>query len=475
MSTSTPSTPSSSSLRILSIPPFNQASTTRLQALYSDFTRQKHSNPVSFQANVEWWKNALETVVTYGLQDSNESAGSRVILHANSTLQERVKIPKVGKPLALGTVLTELHSLRSFIPITEFMNLKASIYATSSLPVRLVSYVVGKPLWWALEHAGVVGDEGIFGSSTSERNKSTAWHGDYVLIPSLETVADAIMEAQRDSETTTADALYTWPCFSRTFAHVLDDSFDQIDKQDLKVLLKYLERDRGLVVYDKDVIKFVESDADVEERSITAVDRGVLELKNVVESLAQQLESLQNKIDRCTREASISMKQGRKSIALNHLRLRKQLHELLDKRLNSHATLESTLLTVEAAMEDREIMESYQSSTATLKAILAHPSLQRENIEKTMEALAEANTDAHEVDEAIKVGGDIALGVDANISDAEVEEELEALVQEMAAVKVNDSRSEAEQRLLDLRVPEHTPQTTEAGWKSSKIPVLARQ
>ena len=78
-------------------------------------------------------------------------------------------------------------------------------------------------------------------------------------------------------------------------------------------------------------------------------------------------------------------------------------------------------------------MKSYESSTVTLRAILAHPSLQRSSIDTTMEALAEANSDAREVDDAVRLGGDIALGVDDAVDDMELEREWMALVKEAEA------------------------------------------
>lgn len=72
-------------------------------------------------------------------------------------------------------------------------------------------------------------------------------------------------------------------------------------------------------------------------------------------------------------------------------------------------------------------MKSYEKSTATLRAILAHPSLQRDSIERTMDAMAEATADAKEVDEAIRIGGDMTMeGAD----DEELEKELQMLARE---------------------------------------------
>lgn len=119
---------------ITSLSPFSSTSTPRLQALYSDFSRQKTSNPTSYHANVDWWRKALESVVGSGMQndihengpqtpirivkkkDDNSSSSSvptssssdRLVLHAGRDIMERVKIPKVGKPLSLGAVLVRV-------------------------------------------------------------------------------------------------------------------------------------------------------------------------------------------------------------------------------------------------------------------------------------------------------------------------------------------------------------------------------
>ena len=94
---------------MLSVPPYSTTSTPRLQALYSDFSRQKQSNPTSYQSNIEWWRKGLEIIVSSGLQTQHTaeetSKSDRLVLHAGRELLELVKLPKVGKPLALGAVI----------------------------------------------------------------------------------------------------------------------------------------------------------------------------------------------------------------------------------------------------------------------------------------------------------------------------------------------------------------------------------
>lgn len=75
-------------------------------------------------------------------------------------------------------------------------------------------------------------------------------------------------------------------------------------------------------------------------------------------------------------------------------------------------------------------MKQYESSTATLRALLAHPSLQRAHVDETMDAMAEATAAHREVDDAIRLGGALAAS-DAGIDEQELEAELAALVQDL--------------------------------------------
>jgi charged multivesicular body protein 7 len=79
-------------------------------------------------------------------------------------------------------------------------------------------------------------------------------------------------------------------------------------------------------------------------------------------------------------------------------------------------------------------VKTYESSTATLRALLAHPSLQRDAVERTFDALADANADTRELDEAVRSGMNVALGMDVSPDDEdEIKAELAALEAEAKA------------------------------------------
>jgi charged multivesicular body protein 7 len=84
-----------------------------------------------------------------------------------------------------------------------------------------------------------------------------------------------------------------------------------------------------------------------------------------------------------------------------------------------------------------------------------------------MDALAEVNADAKEVNDAVKIGADIAIGVGDMIDDADLEEELRGLVEE-AERRKTDADKEQESAAIrtrlekpEVQVPSELPEIEE--------------
>lgn len=75
-------------------------------------------------------------------------------------------------------------------------------------------------------------------------------------------------------------------------------------------------------------------------------------------------------------------------------------------------------------------MRAYELSTQTIRQLLAHPSLQRERVDETMEDLAATLADHSEIAEAVQIGGQVAVGAAGAEDEEELREELEALERE---------------------------------------------
>lgn len=103
-------------------------------------------------------------------------------------------------------------------------------------------------------------------------------------------------------------------------------------------------------------------------------------------------------------------------------------------------------------------MKSYETSTEALRAILAHPSLQREKIDETMDAMSAATADAREIDSAIQMGSAMTQA-EAGIDESDLADELQALVQEAEAA---EERQKLERLTAEkLRAPGHSPNASE--------------
>ena len=180
-----------------------------------------------------------------------------------------------------------------------------SVYDPGWLPYRLATFIVGKPLQWALHQLNLTGSD-----DDSDTERWNDIKGDHVLIGVVERAADAVLACQRERGVSLADTLYSFDTFRATFASSALPGVALSDK-DLCVLVKFLERDRRVVITEKEVrcrnpfplhhtycyqvIKFVEASSGTKE--VTAVDHGVLELKTAVANLSTQIDQITAKID----------------------------------------------------------------------------------------------------------------------------------------------------------------------------------
>lgn len=144
--------------------------------------------------------------------------------------------------------------------MTQFRTSKQSIYDQGWLPYRIASFVLGKPLWWALQQLSIVSDDA--GGSENDIERWKRVKGDYVVVSLLEQAADAVMRKQESKAgASLADSLYNFDSFRREFGTCAFGALE-LSTLDIKVLVKFLERDRQAVV--------VKGEVNAKVRSLTA-------------------------------------------------------------------------------------------------------------------------------------------------------------------------------------------------------------
>ncbi|KAF9646289.1 hypothetical protein BDM02DRAFT_3262363 [Thelephora ganbajun] len=290
------------------------------------------------------------------------------------------------------------------------MTVTLSIYDAGWLPYRITSYVVGKPLRWALQQTDVVESGGVESGAQSLN--------------------------QRAKETGVfAGKLCTVGYFKGELSGVaLPDVV--LSDLDMKVSLKHLERNMKVAVKGRVVIQshLQPSRTNLEFHRLSSLLARILNLgQSILLTAAGRAQGCRadpeypNRVDTkpdkewggctLTQKTSSTLKQNRKEIALGYLRARKQLEGILVKRSKVLENLESTPWTVEHAAGDVEvipplpdspdiqvlsscsqIMKFYESSVATLRTVFSHLSLQRDKIYETTEALHSATEDAKNSD-----------------------------------------------------------------------------
>jgi charged multivesicular body protein 7 len=142
---------------------------------------------------------------------------------------------------------TELVNSRVAVPLQQFLTMSQPVHDPGWFPYRVAAFVVGKPLQWALHQLNL--------NSSEDESDTERWNrikGDYVLVGVVERAAGAVFASQRARGVSHADTLYTFDSFRTTFAASALPGVTLSDK-DLRILIKFLERDRGVVITENEV------------------------------------------------------------------------------------------------------------------------------------------------------------------------------------------------------------------------------
>ncbi|KIM19537.1 hypothetical protein M408DRAFT_83428, partial [Serendipita vermifera MAFF 305830] len=306
---------------------------------------------------------------------------------------------------------------------------------------RVADLLIKRSFWWALGQLNLVNAE-------SNENEAQRWKrikGQWVVIRCVEELADSIIAAQDEKSTLTlSESLYTINSFKRyaeSCTGQLKSGIRKLSDTDIKVLIRYLARDRRVIVVQGQVIKFAEDDA---VKEITTVDHGVIELKTTIEKIEAQVAQIENSITTRTTQIKAALLASRQEIAKIQLKSRNALQALLTQRLGTLTTLTASLNSIDQAHGDAAILKAYQGSARVLKEIMSKPEMQEGRVGEVMDDLREQMENAEGVRRAVEEGGwEVVEAAGQGVDDDEITKELAALVEEQ-------KREQDEARLLDV-------------------------
>ncbi|KAG0257567.1 hypothetical protein BG011_003885 [Mortierella polycephala] len=312
------------------------------------------------------------------------------------------------------------------------------------------------------------GGKGLgLGLGLSPSTSSPSSHRDtYIILPFVQEAANRILKLQQESTNYHAsDNLMTFADFRQKFSRTAllpirgklstDDSPGSaivLTDRDLEILIRYMQFELKVLVSGKldvtkpdnsvqdneMIVKFATKDSIQHKtrQEITTADRGIIELRETCKRLDKQVQDIEERISELTDKAKACVRKNQRSRATFALRQRKNLDDVLNKRLKSLDTLSSILFRIQSSETDAEVLQSYKLGASTLASVMAtrdqdgEKMLSRDNIDSTMDRLADVFADQEEVDQAMSEGTGILLGntVPGGVDEDELVAELNALM-----------------------------------------------
>ncbi|CAG8600162.1 2870_t:CDS:2 [Diversispora eburnea] len=366
---------------------------------WAEFSKLKKSNPNTFNMCVDFWKNVLKETSRQGWLGEN-------IICLDTSVQLEEKFQTNGyHPMSLPCVFNELYINAELLPFEEFMTLQNQSW-----------------IKWAISKLILNPIQKIINSKIS----STKW----IIMDLLKEAADGvILHQEKNAIHKITDNLFTMKMLKAEFASVVFPGVILSD-DDLKVLITYLEFKQKILVKNEEnnIIKFkTKNPLDKENFEITSTDRGITAIRETCQKLHQQIQDLEFRIKEISTKINEYIVRKQKVSAKYCLRQKKNLEQVLSKRLGSLEVVEEILLKIQGAACDSEIIDIYNVGTNALRSIFESAGLTADSVEETIDRLQDVLADQKEIDNAIKLGAD-SLSDKTIDTDNELEKELEELL-----------------------------------------------
>ncbi|EXJ56135.1 hypothetical protein A1O7_09066 [Cladophialophora yegresii CBS 114405] len=399
---------------------------TRLPSLYSDLAVQKKTNPEGYAANATAWTAALTRLALAGRLPPDLNT---LVLRTGAALLDALASPTYGPPNGLGCVLDDAVAGGVFIDGAEFLGAERSIYARSWVPIPIPSpWAVVR---WGLRAVGLEVGSGSYAVGGGGKLRS----GTLVVVPALEEVSNRLQPLIIGMGSALTDRVVSREAFAQEVGNILMKSREgqsegegtSISNTDLQVLLRYLARDKQLLSYDGEVVKFKTQASSSGPEPITQEDRSIASLKSLMESLRRQTTSLSERITTLQTQAAQAVKVGNKASALSALRSKKLADRTLQTRLDTLAQLEEIYTKVESAVSQVEILAVMESSASALKTLNAKIG-GVERVEDVLDSLRDEVSKVDEVSNVLSEPG--AVDQKVLLDEADVDDELEQMERE---------------------------------------------
>lgn len=347
-------------------------------------------------------------------------------ININEELFRELETKEWGRPLALGTVVQEGIQRKDIIPAKEFLESKESIYHNpwSLNPLNL--------LGWGLRQLGLTGSF-----------NPKVLTGQFILLKNLEEAGKELIKRIEEKRGRTERV------FSRKQFAEFRDGLEtrELSERDMDILLRFLHRDKGVLVYDSHTVKLINAG---EAATMTQEDSTIASLKDLIRDLERQTNVLEKKVEELAIKAREAVSRKNKVSALAALRSKKLVESTLSKRHATLSQLEEIFLKIEQASDQVELVRVMENSASVLRGLNKKVG----GVERVDEVVTDLREQMGQVDE---IGNVIAeAGPAGAVDETEVDDELELMEAEERKKEDEIEKRAKEER--ELREAEDTRQ-----------------
>jgi charged multivesicular body protein 7 len=351
---------------------------------------------------------------------------STLVLDCDEQLLGTLESKVYGRPLALGVAVQEALAAKDFILLAEFQSATESIY-NKPWSVRSVA-------GWMLRQAGVAD------FLRSEKLPK----GQFVVVANVEEAAKLFSD--KNAAQSRFERTFSKTHFYKTFSGEVFEGA-KLSEADTDVLLKFLSRDKGLLLYDGKTVRIKGPDNEV--ATLTEEDASIAQVKELLTYLTHQTELLGSRVEQLAATAKEAVAKKNRIGALAALKSKKAAEATLAQRYASVGQLEAVAAKIEQASNNVQlvaVMEASGSALASLNARVGGA----ERVEEVVERLREQMEAVDEVDSILAENPASPIVVD----EAEIEDEMAAMeaeekakqaeVEKAKRVEIEKTKKEAE-------------------------------
>ncbi|KAI8347646.1 Snf7-domain-containing protein [Blakeslea trispora] len=280
----------------------------------------------------------------------------------------------------------------------------------------------------------------------------------YVVVPTLKALAKAILDHHYQHSKRATEDVMTLSQFSLHYRHHFMNQLELTDN-DIQLVLQYLHSQHGLAVQEHvkgygahyTILKFPPQ-ASKEPARITKHDEALINIRTTCHALSAQVDELQRQTEALTQASIQEKNQGHTAKALYCLKRKKNLQQILERRLKSMETMDTILMKIESSQDDLQIVQAFNTGADTLKSLLGDNGLSVESVDEAMSQLQYVLQDQKEIEDAMKMGMDDISAMDTDSTD--IEDELSHLIQEE-----EQQKQQQQQQKLDISRAPSVPNT----------------